>query len=69
MQPITLPLVSIKSWHLKQIADLFNDFLYDEVSRFSYNQSYIMVLDIVETKLFKEPKETIEKSFPKNRCN
>ena len=69
MQPTTLPLASIKSWHLKKIADLFNDFLYDEGSRFSYNQSYIMVLDIIETKLFKEPKETIEKYFPKNRCN
>ena len=28
-----------------------------------------MVLDITETKSFKEAKETIEKSFPKYRCN
>ena len=35
----------------------------------SYNQSYIMGLDITETKLFKEPKETTEKYFPKYRSN
>ena len=28
-----------------------------------------MALDIIETKLFKEPKEIIEKSIPKYRCN
>ena len=28
-----------------------------------------MVLYIIEIKLFKEPKETIEKSFTKYRCN
>ena len=44
-------------------------FLYDQDSPFSYNQSYLMVLYIIETKLFKEPKETKEKSFPKYRCN
>ena len=28
-----------------------------------------MALDIIATKLFKEPKETIKKSVPKYRCN
>ena len=28
-----------------------------------------MALDIIETKLFKEPKEIVEKSIPKYRCN
>ena len=28
-----------------------------------------MALDIIETKLFKEPKEIIKKSIPKYRCN
>ena len=27
-----------------------------------------MALDIIETKLFKEPKEIIKKSIPKYRC-
>ena len=28
-----------------------------------------MALDIIETKLFKEPKEIIKKSIPKCRCS
>ena len=28
-----------------------------------------MALDIVETKIFKEPKEIMKKSIPKYRCN
>ena len=28
-----------------------------------------MALDIIETKLFKEPKEIIKKSIPRYRCN
>ena len=37
--------------------------------QFFYNQWYLMALDIIETKLFKEPKEIIKKSIPKYRCN
>ena len=31
--------------------------------------SYIMALDIIDTKLFKEPKEITKKSIPKYRCS
>ena len=37
--------------------------------QFFYNQWYLMALDIIETKLFKEPKEIIQKSIPRYRCN
>ena len=47
---------SIKN-HLKQIADHINDFLNDQSSQFFYNQWYLMALDVIETKLFKKPKE------------
>ena len=40
-----------------------------KIQTISYNQSYIMALDIIETKLFKEPKETTEHYFPKYRSN
>ena len=36
---------------------------------FFYNQWYLIALDIIETKLFKETKETIKKSISKYRCN
>lgn len=44
-------------------------FLNDRDSQFSYNHWYLIVLDIIETKLFKESKEAIKKSFPKYKCN
>ena len=37
--------------------------------QFFYNHWYLMALDIIETKLFKEPKEIIKKSIPKYRRN
>ena len=37
--------------------------------QFFYNHWYLMALDIIETKLFKEPKEIIKKSIPRYRCN
>ena len=30
---------------------------------------YLMAVDIIETKLFKEPNKIINKSIPKYRCN
>ena len=65
---IRVSLASIKN-HLKQIADHINDFLNDQSSQFFYNQWYLMTLDVIETKLFKEPKEVIKKSIPKYRFN
>ena len=44
-----------------------NDFLNDQDSQFSHNQWYLMALDIIKTKLFKETKKTIKKSIPKYR--
>ena len=64
-----MSLVSIEKRHLKQIADHINDFLNDQNSQFLYNQWYLIALDIIETKLFKEPKEIIKKSISKYRCN
>ena len=64
-----MSLASIKKKHLKQIADHINDFLNDQNSQLFYNQWYLTVLDIIETKLFKGPKEIIKKSIPKCRCN
>ena len=58
-------LAPIKKRHLKQIADHLNDFLYDQNSQFFYSQWYLMDLGIIETKLFKEPKEIIKKPIPK----
>ena len=66
---IRLLLASIKKWHLKQVADHINDFLHDQNSQFLYNQWYLMALEIIETKLFKEPTEIVNKSTPKYRCN
>ena len=57
---IRVSLASVKKGHLKQIADHINDFFNDQKS---------MALDIIETKLFKEPKEIIKKSILKYRCN
>ena len=48
-----------------EIADRINDFFNDHNSQFFYNQCFLMALEITETKLFKEPKEVIRKSFPK----
>ena len=62
-------LASIKKRHLKQIADQINDFLNDQNSQFVYNQWYLIALDIIETKLFKEPKEIMKKYISKYRCN
>ena len=45
-----------------------NDFLLDQNSQFFYNQWHLIALDIIETKLFKDPKEIIKKSIPKYRC-
>ena len=42
---------------LTQITDHINDFLNHQNSEFFYHQTYLMALDIIETKLFKEPKE------------
>ena len=64
-----MSLASIKKRHLKQIADHINDFLNDQNLQFFYNQWYIIAMGITETKLFKEPRETIEKSIPKYICN
>ena len=64
-----MSLASIKKRHLKQIAYQVNDFLDDQSSQFFYNQWYLMAVDIIETKLCKEPKEIIKKSIPKYRCN
>ena len=44
-----------------------NDFLNGQDSQFSHNQWYLMALDIIKTKLFKETKKTIKKSIPKYR--
>ena len=55
--------------HLKQIADHINDFLNDQNLLLFYNQWRVMALDIIETKLFKDPKEIIKKFIPKYRCN
>ena len=62
-------LACLKKRHLKPIVDHINDFLNDQNSQFFYNQWYLMALDIIETKLFKEPKEIIKISIPKYRCN
>ena len=64
---IRVMLASIKKRHSKQIADHINDFLNDQNSQFFYNQWYLM--DIIETKIFKKPKEIIKKSIPKYRRN
>ena len=60
---IRVSLASIKKRHLKQIADHINDFLNDQNSQFFYNQQYLMALDIIETKLFKEPRELLKNLF------
>ena len=66
---IRVLLASIKKRHLKQITNHINDFLKDQNSQIFYNQWYLMALDIIETKLFNEPKEILKKSIPKYRCN
>ena len=63
---ITVSLASIKET-FEKIADYINDFLNDQNSQFFYNQWYLVVLDITNTKLFKKPKEIIEKFIPKYR--
>ena len=55
--------------YLKKIADHINDFPNDQNAQFFYNQWYLMALDIIKAKLFKEPEETIKKSIPKYRYN
>ena len=62
---IRVLLASIKKRLLKQIADHINDVHNDQNSQLFYNKWYLMTLDIIETKLFKEPKEIIKKSIPK----
>ena len=62
-------LASIKIRHLKQIAEHIYDFLNNQNSQFFFNQWYLMALDIIETKLFRKPKEIIEKFIPKYRCD
>ena len=64
-----MSLASIKKRHLKQIADHINDFINDQKSLLFYNQWCLMTVDIIETKLFREPKVIIKKSIPKYRCN
>ena len=63
---ITVSLASIKE-AFEKIADYINDFLNDQNSQFFYNQWYLVVLDITNTKLFKKPKEIIKKFIPKYR--
>ena len=46
-----------------------NDLLNNQSLQFFRNQWYLMGLDFIETKLFKESKEIIKKSIPKFRCN
>ena len=66
---IRVSLASIKKRHLKQIADHTNDFFNDQNSEFFYNQWYLMALNVIETKLFKEPKKIIKISILKYRFN
>ena len=64
---IRVSLASIKERYLKQIDDHINDFLNDQNSQFLHYQWYLIALDIIETKLFKKPKEIIKKSILKYR--
>ena len=50
-------------------TDYTNDFCNNQNSQFFYNQWYLMALNIIETKLCKEPKEIIKKYIPKYQCN
>ena len=66
---IRISLSSVNKKHSKRIADYINDFLNNNSSEFPYIQWYLMALDIIECKLFKEPKQTKKRSPPKYKCN
>ena len=55
---IVLSLASVKRWHLKQNGGHTSFMI--KIHHFPI---------IIEPKVFKERKKTIEKSFPKYRCN
>ena len=60
---IRAALGSIKKRHSRETAGNINDFVDDRNSEFFNNQRYLMALDIIHTKLFKEPKEIIKKIY------
>ena len=66
---IRVSLASSDKILLKQIADHINDSLMIKIQSFSIIRRYLMASDIIETKLFKEPKKMFKKSIPKCKCN
>ena len=66
---IRIALSSTNKKHSKRIADHINDFLNNHGSEFLYMQWYLMALDIIECKLFKEPKLIKKRNHPKYKLN
>ena len=66
---IRVALYSIKKKHLKLIANYINDYLNTKDSNFLYLPWYLMALDIIECKLFKELPVISKRPLPKYRCN
>ena len=69
MNFIRYSLASMKKSSLKLVADLVNDYLATPKSNFNHLQWYLAILEIIECKLYKPPKEKVKHSPSSNICH
>ena len=65
---IRLSLSSMRKSYLKVVYDCLETDLNNQSSDFPYTQYLLLALDFIETKIYRSPIPSTNKSFPKNIC-
>ena len=68
MNFIRVSLSSLKKSFLKEVHLLVSNFITDNSNKFIFHQWYYAIIDLIESKLYKEPTIKLKKSPPENIC-
>ena len=66
---IRVSVTSFKKKELKKLADAVNDTLSNSDCQFIFHQWYSVILDLIDTKLYKPKAAKVRKSSPSNICH
>ena len=68
MNLIRVSLSSMKKSHLKKVHNLVSDEISDKDTNFKFSQWYYVIIDIIESKLYKPPKDKPARGSCKSVC-
>ena len=66
---IRISVTSFKKKDLKKLADAVNDILSDSDNQFNFHQWYSVIVDLIDTKLYKPKTAKVRKPIPSNICH